>query len=101
MSKHPKLKLTNSGRLFVVVMLLALGYLGGVVARDSTVQADVRRGAPPQEPFQTGDQRSELVLREILAMLGKMDARLERMEKLATQFSSKSDQQLPMEIRTR
>ena len=81
--------------------MLAAGYLAGVTSRDATVQADVRRDEPQQEPFQTGDQRCEVVLREISATLGKMDARIERMEKLATQFVNHNGQPLPGETRPR
>ena len=39
---------------------------------------------PPREQFKAGGERSEVVLREILAVLKKMDARLEHIEKAAS-----------------
>jgi hypothetical protein len=42
------------------------------------VQAEVRER--PREAFKSGGERSELVLREVLATLNRIDARLERFE---------------------
>lgn len=42
------------------------------------VQAEVRER--PREAFKSGGERSEIVLREILATLNQIDARLERFE---------------------
>ena len=100
MSKHVTHVLFGK-RFLAVAVLLGVGYLLGAASRATVVQADIRRGAAVQEPFQTGDQRCELVLREILGMLGKMDARIERMEKLATQFAIRNGQQLPGEAPSR
>ncbi len=101
MSKHES-RVSSGKRLLAVAVLLGVGYLIGLTTREATVQADVRRGGGPvQEPFQTGDQRCEVVLREISAKLSTMDARIERMEKLATQFANREGQQLPGEIRQR
>ena len=48
----------------------------------AVVRADVT-SEPPREQFKAGGERSEVVLREILAVLKKMDARLEHIEKAA------------------
>jgi hypothetical protein len=42
------------------------------------VQAEVRQR--PHEHFKSGGERSEIVLREVLATLKQIDARLERFE---------------------
>ncbi len=100
MSKYES-RVSSGKRLLAVAVLLGVGYLIGLTTREATVQADGRRSGPVQEPFQTGDQRCEVVLREISAKLNTMDARIERMEKLATQFANREGQQLPGEIRQR
>jgi uncharacterized protein HemX len=99
MSKYAQ-GLTSGGQLLAVVILVGFGYVVGVTSRDATVHADVRR-EQEQEPFQTGDQRCEVVLREIAVTIGKMDERLERMEKLANQFVNRSAGPLPGETRQR
>jgi hypothetical protein len=43
-----------------------------------SVQAEVRER--PREAFKSGGERSEIVLREVLATLNRIDARLERFE---------------------
>ncbi len=100
MSKY-EMESTYVWRLFTIAVLLGVGYLIGVTSRDATVQAGVRPDQTEQQPFQTGDQRSEVVLREISAQLGKMDQRLDRMEKLATQFVSRIGGQASGETRQR
>jgi hypothetical protein len=42
------------------------------------VQAEVRER--PREAFKSGGERSEIVLREVLATLNRIDSRLERFE---------------------
>jgi hypothetical protein len=42
------------------------------------VQAEVRER--PREAFKSGGERSEIVLKEVLATLNRIDARLERFE---------------------
>ena len=86
-------------RVTAVVLLLGVGYLVGAAPRDTAVQADVRRDQTKPQHFQSGAQRSEALLREISATLGKMDARLDRMEKLATQFVNRIPQRLTGENR--
>jgi hypothetical protein len=100
MSKHGS-RAISGGRLLAVAVLLAAGYLVGVSTHEAAVQAEVRRNEPVQEPFQTGDQRCELVLREMSVTLSRLDARIERIEKLATQFANRDGQPLPVEIRSR
>lgn len=98
MPKHETC-VTLEGRFLAVAVLLGAGYLVGATSRETIAQADVRPGAAAQEPFRSGAQRSEIVLREISATLSKMDARMERMEKLAAQIVNQNGQQLPGEIR--
>ncbi|MBC8356459.1 MAG: hypothetical protein H8E66_31145 [Planctomycetes bacterium] len=97
MSKQES-SIVNARRLAGIALFLGAGYVVGFASRDTTVQADTRRSEPKQQHFQSGAQRSEGLLREMSATLGKMDARLERMEKLAKQFVSNSAQS-PTEAR--
>ncbi len=46
----------------------------------SPSDADVRE-TPPRRAFQSGGARSEIVLKEMLAVLQRIDQRLERLEK--------------------
>lgn len=70
------------GRLAVATALVAVGLLVGVRMREADVRAQSRAGAPaPPQHFQTGGQRSELVLEKISATLDRIDGRLERIEK--------------------
>ena len=64
--------------LCVVVMVAAVQSL----RPSGEVRADVT-SEPPRDQFKAGGERSEIVLREILAVLKKMDARLEHIEKAA------------------
>lgn len=99
MSKQES-KALSMGRWLAVAGLLGVGYLAGVSSRDATVQAD-GRDKTEQQPFRSGAQRSELLLGEISATLGKMDTRLDRMEKLATQFVNRNKQPVSRETRLR
>ena len=63
-------------------LLLAAGLAAGLAFRGEDAQADVRR-QPPEQHFQSGGQRSVKILQEIAASLKSIDARLERMQKLA------------------
>jgi hypothetical protein len=75
------------GLRIATAALLASGFaaglaFAGLAFRDGSAQADVRR-QPPEQHFKTGAQRSEDTLKEMAATLKSIDARLERMEKLA------------------
>jgi hypothetical protein len=71
-----------TGRLAVATAFVAIGLLAGVRLREANVQAQSRSGAPaPPQHFQSGGQRSELVLEKISMTLDKIDGRLERIEK--------------------
>jgi len=82
------------GQTAGVLALLAIGFTVGVMSRDAELHADVRSGKPATS-FQSGAQRSELKLIEISATLQKMDARLERLEKLALQIVQQDSSPLP------
>jgi hypothetical protein len=59
------------------------GYvIGGTVGWPSPAGAEVREVTPP-DAFKSGGARSEIVLKEIAAMMQKMDARLANIEKAA------------------
>lgn len=94
-------RVASVGKLLVVAVLLSVGYIAGQCAQETKVQAEVRPGQPEPEHFRSGAQRSELLLKDISATLLKVDARLERMEKLATQLSLRNDRQPSPETRQR
>lgn len=58
---------------------IAAGYAAGVAARPAPLHADVTE-TPRREVFMAGGERAEIVLREISAILKRMDARVERIE---------------------
>jgi len=63
---------------------LAAGYAAGIAAQSSSaVQAEVTE-LPRREAFQAGGERSEIVLRDIAAILKRMDTRVERIEQAVT-----------------
>lgn len=63
--------------------LVSFGYVfGATVGLSPSAEAEVREVTPP-EAFKSGGARSEIVLKEIAAMLQKMDGRLANIEKAA------------------
>jgi hypothetical protein len=67
-----------SGLLFGI----ATGYAAGIAAQStSTLHAEVTE-LPRREAFQAGGERSEIVLRDIAAILKRMDTRLDRIEQV-------------------
>jgi hypothetical protein len=77
------MKRTRHVRWISCAALVLGGYaLGGTVGLPSPATAEVREVTPP-EAFKSGGARSEIVLKEIAAMLQKMDARLANIEKAA------------------
>jgi hypothetical protein len=58
----------------LLVIVAAIWNLQG----QGPVQAEVRER--PREAFKSGGERSEIVLKEVLATLNRIDARLERFE---------------------
>ncbi len=84
-------RLTNTyaARATITVVLLGVGYLLGAAIGHESAQAQNRRKPADQPHFQSGAQRSEVLLREISEKLGTIDARLDRMEKMAKSFTDK------------
>lgn len=63
---------------------IAAGYAAGIAAQSSTsLHAEVTE-LPRREAFQAGGERSEIVLRDIVAVLKRMDTRLDRIEQVVT-----------------
>jgi hypothetical protein len=59
---------------------IVAGYAAGIAAQSSSsLHAEVTE-LPRREAFQAGGERSELVLRDIAAILKRMDTRLDRIE---------------------
>jgi hypothetical protein len=80
--------------IVLALVVLAIGYtLGTMSSLPGSVHADVRK-TPPRQAFQSGGERSEVVLREIAGTLKRIDGRLERIEKTvarATEARSTDD----------
>jgi hypothetical protein len=63
---------------------IAAGYAAGIAAQSSSaLHAEVTE-LPRREAFQAGGERSEIVLRDIAAILKRMDTRVEQIEKVIT-----------------
>jgi hypothetical protein len=63
---------------------IAAGYAAGIAAQPSAaLHAEVTE-LPRREAFQAGGERSEIVLRDIAAVLKRMDTRLDRIEQVVT-----------------
>jgi hypothetical protein len=72
---------TRCWRVLWLSIAIAAGFLAGSADRPGPqTMAEVRR-TPPREAFQGGDERSEVVLREIAATLTRIESRVERIEK--------------------
>lgn len=75
---------TRCWRVLWLVIAVAAGFLAGSADRPGPqAVAEVRR-TPPREAFQSGGERSEVVLREIAATLTRIESRVERIEKSLT-----------------
>ena len=94
-----RLTKTFAGRAAITLALLGAGYLLGVATGDASVHAGNRRKPADQQHFQSGAQRSEVLLREISEKLGTIDARLDRMEQMAKSFTSKRSPNMSEETR--
>jgi hypothetical protein len=72
------------------VLLLAGVLIGSTVSPPSTARAEVEPPLPPQS-FQSGGQLSVPILKDIAATLHQMDARLARLETVASQLQRRSN----------
>ncbi len=72
-------------RGWIVVLLLGAVMVWGALRPDPNVQAQGQDypQTPPLQAFKSGSERSEAVLKEILTVLERMDARLEKIEAAA------------------
>ncbi len=75
----------HTWQLFGTWALLLLSVIAATVVSDAVFQHDSKAHADvrittPREPFKSGGARSEIVLRQILATLNRIDTRLERLE---------------------
>ena len=71
------------GRAALLMLCVVVTVAAVQMLRPATVvRADVT-SEPPRDQFKAGGERSEIMLREILTVLKKMDARLEHIEKAA------------------
>jgi len=87
------MKLNRNGnrlRWFVAGSALVLVFTAGQAMR-LDAQAGVRRAAP-KEHFQSGAQRSETLLADILATLRRLDNRIARIEKNVESVAAASRQ---------
>lgn len=77
-------------RVLTLALVMAGGFLMGRVASEpAIVQADVRQ-TPRREAFQSGDELSVGILKEISSTLKRIDGRLERMERAIPTLKSTS-----------
>ena len=84
MHANVSLNPSRGKRIAQVLLLLGLGYMAGQSSNVlGTARADIRKGERRQA-FQAGGERSEIVLREISKTLKTIDARIARIEKVAT-----------------
>ena len=75
---------TRCWRVLWLLIAIVAGFLAGSADRPGPqAVAEIRR-TPPREAFQGGDERSEVVLREIAATLARIESRVERIEKALT-----------------
>ena len=71
------------GRAALLMLCVAVTVAAVLTLRPAAVvRADITSD-PPREQFKAGGERSEIVLKDILAVLKKIDARLEHIEKAA------------------
>jgi len=69
---------------------IAAGYAAGIAAQSSSsLHAEVTE-LPRREAFQAGGERSEIVLRDIAAILKRMDTRVERIEQVITKAGAEA-----------
>jgi hypothetical protein len=69
---------------------IAAGYAAGIAAHSSSsLHAEVTE-LPRREAFQAGGERSEIVLRDIAAILKRMDTRVERIEQVITKSGAET-----------
>ncbi|MCA9076292.1 MAG: hypothetical protein KDA93_14780 [Planctomycetaceae bacterium] len=78
-------------RVATIGLVLLAGYfMGRVTSGPSIAHADVRQ-TPRREAFQSGDELSVGVLKEISATLKRIDGRLERMEQQIPKLTTNSN----------
>jgi len=75
-------RLRKLGTALVLLALAAGSFTAGAIFQDTEARAEVRHGET-QPHFKSGAQRSEQILRGMADTLKSIDARLERIEKLA------------------
>jgi len=70
-------------RTLTYLLLVFAGYaLGATIGVPSAAEADITRGQPPKA-FLSGGERSELVLKEIAAILARTEKRVANIEQSA------------------
>ena len=77
-----------SDRGWIVVLMLGVVLVWGALRPDPTVHGEDYPQTPPLQAFKSGSERSEAVLKEILVVLQRMDARLEKLETTAAIISA-------------
>ncbi len=83
-------RIAGMRRWLLPCTVLAVGLaLGSAARQPDVVQADVR-GTPSRPAFQSGSERSEIILREIASTLKRIEGRIERIER---SVSTKQKQQ--------
>jgi hypothetical protein len=77
-------------RGWIVVLMLGAVMVWGALRPDPNAQAQGQEypQTPPLQAFKSGSERSEAVLKEILTVLQRMDARLEKIEAAAANVTA-------------
>ena len=84
MVKHFVSRTAGMRRWLLPCVVLTVGLVFGSAARQpGVVQAEVRR-TPSRPAFQSGSERSEIILREIASTLKRIEGRIERIERSVT-----------------
>ena len=71
----------NVGRAGLMAVLLLIAFWLGSAVPPRTARTGELQPSGSNEPFLAGDERSIPILKEILATVKQIDARLERIEK--------------------
>jgi hypothetical protein len=68
---------------WITLLVLVSSWAGATLQPQRTAKAEVRK-SPPRQHFQAGGERALPTLQEISKTLNRIDARLARIERIAT-----------------
>lgn len=80
----------RGGSWFATLLLVAgISFTAGSLLHPPLEAGAEVRSSPVPEAFKSGGERSEIVLKQVLATLNKMDGRLQKIESVVVEFKSK------------